>query len=148
MGKFMRHLKTIIWKNYLLKRSHWMGFAAELLLPVLFMSLLILIKTITSIYDSPNVAYYCGNVWPWHYSETMPFSGNDIPIPFDCTQKPDVCIADNYYKDGYSIYLPSGNLLTGYTQQGKFGFVFYLKWKLEFDYDRIYAIFFYEWIFF
>lgn len=56
-----KQLKAILWKNWLLKVSHPWSTAAELFLPVIFMALLILIKQITSSYDSPNVSYSCGN---------------------------------------------------------------------------------------
>ena len=62
MTQQFKQLKAILWKNYLVKVAHPISTTAEILLPVLFMALLILIKSITSKYDSPNIAYYCGNI--------------------------------------------------------------------------------------
>ena len=41
-------LRAILWKNLLIKWRHPVASIAELLLPVFFMSILIIIKTITS----------------------------------------------------------------------------------------------------
>lgn len=78
---------------------------AEILLPVLFMVLLIMIKSLTSIYDSPNIAYYCGNAYPWfYYSNPVGASADLSPVgegisPLQCLRKPDNCELRNYYKD-------------------------------------------------
>lgn len=94
-----RQLRVILWKNYLLKKANIISFLAEIFIPVLFMCLLIYIKSIVDVYDSPNVSYYCGNVFPWFYSASVDDviqSGNSF-IPFSCAIKPATCIADNYY---------------------------------------------------
>ncbi len=61
---------------------------------------------ITSKYDSPNVAYFCGNTYPWFYTSgdgadvaSQNFSVN----PVQCLVKDDTCAADNYYQDGTTI---------------------------------------------
>lgn len=93
----MKQLKAILWKNYLLKKAHPWSSLAEILLPVFFMALLILIKSITSVYDSPNIAYYCGNTFPWHYTTST------TSIPLDCLMEPPTCSKDNYYQGGTKI---------------------------------------------
>ena len=107
-----RQLRAILWKNALLKKAHYKATLAEILLPVFFMTTLILIKQITTVYDSPNVAYHCGNTYPWHYAAESTGS-----IPFDCTLKNDTCSADNYYRDGYSFY-SNEEKITAYSQLG------------------------------
>ncbi len=100
------------------------GFLAELFLPVLFMALLILIKSITTAYDSPNIAFFCGNAYPWYYNggyiDIDKAVGNQIP--WTCTQKPKTCDTSNYYQDklttSYDQYGYSFNF-SGYTQYGK-----------------------------
>ncbi|RYH30059.1 hypothetical protein EON65_06455 [archaeon] len=81
------------------------GFLAELFLPVAFMALLILIKSITSVYDSPNVAYYCGNTYPWSYSATPPQTLEQLVTksPYYCTQKPNTCSVGHYFEDSYTV---------------------------------------------
>jgi hypothetical protein len=59
-----RQLNSILWKNWLLKKAHPWSTFAEIMLPVVFMALLILIKLVTTKYDSPNIAFYCGNTFP------------------------------------------------------------------------------------
>lgn len=109
-------LKAILWKNLLLKRANVFGTLGEILIPVFFMALLILIKSITSVYDSPNVAYYCGQAFPWFYSESLPtpWNPNDPPPPTSCAFKPAECTTPNYYQAGY-YYV--GNT-KAYTQYG------------------------------
>eukprot|EP01040_Poterioochromonas_malhamensis_P010514 gene10514-11447_t len=111
-------LKAILWKNWLQKKAHFSGFLAELLLPVFFMVLLIMIKQITDVYDSPNIAYFCGNVYPWFYGETI--NVNDplsTTSPLLCTQKPATCTADSYYNAGFDEDF-NGYELTGYSEYG------------------------------
>lgn len=94
---------------------------AELFLPVAFMGLLILIKTITTVYDSPNVAYYCGNAYPWFYSSTAISNANDLPqsIPYVCTMKPDTCSLGNYYNDASTFSTDGTNSFTVYDKYGE-----------------------------
>jgi hypothetical protein len=115
-----KQLKSILWKNWLLKVSHPWSTAAEILLPVIFMALLILIKQITSSYDSPNVAYTCGNTvtlfppsrsrshyllqYPWSYYTSLN-SENALneSSPVNCLIKPDTCQEQNYYRGGTRV---------------------------------------------
>lgn len=57
---FEQQLKSTLYKNVLLKKANKIGFLMELILPVGFMCLLILIKSTVDIVSSPNIAYYCG----------------------------------------------------------------------------------------
>jgi len=99
-----KQLKAILWKNWLLKITHPWSTAAELFLPVIFMALLILIKQITSSYDSPNVSYSCGNTYPWsYYSSLDSESILNETSPVTCLIKPDTCTAENYYRGGFRI---------------------------------------------
>ena len=96
---FWKQLKVVLWKNWMLKKNHWMSSIVEILLPVAFMLLLIQIKSVTDIYDSPNVAYFCGNAFPWYYSTSAEESLESLSfIPLLCTQKPLTCEAENYYQ--------------------------------------------------
>lgn len=86
------------------------------------MGLLILIKTITSVYDSPNVAYFCGNTYPWFYN-TFPVQGDALldSVPYVCTQKPATCTLDHYYEESGS-YMVNNNpddVLSAYGQYGE-----------------------------
>lgn len=69
------------------------------------MALLILIKSITSQYDSPNVAYYCGNAFPWYYEDGSSLNtSNLLSSPLvQCLEQPQECVEDNYYKSGISL---------------------------------------------
>eukprot|EP01038_Epipyxis_sp_PR26KG_P005748 gene5748-7937_t len=121
---FWIQLKSILYKNWLLKRAHIAGFAAELLLPVLFLCLLILIKSITDVYDSPDIAYYCGNTAPWYYSSSLSDFNIFDPLsspPIGCTQKPLTCDTDKYYQDvvNYNFEYENQTLFaSAYTQYG------------------------------
>lgn len=102
----------------MLKFAHKWSFAAELFLPVAFMALLILIKSVTDVYDSPAVAFYCGNVYPWYYSETFTYT-TESQIPLTCTQKPLTCQTDNYYQYYESYEYSQDKYVSGYSQYGK-----------------------------
>ena len=94
------------------------GFTAEILLPVGFMALLIIIKGITKVYDSPNVAYYCGNAYPWFYSSSLHINDlNNVwtDIPAICVKKPDECSVKHYYQSKETV---PDTELKGYTQLG------------------------------
>ena len=62
MGRssFARQYGAALLKNWRLKRASWKATLAELLIPVIAMALLTLLKSISTDYDSPNVAYACG----------------------------------------------------------------------------------------
>ena len=84
------------------------------------MALLILIKSVTDKYDSPNVAYYCGNTYPWFYNDGFDLSQGsslDNQVPFVCTQKPDSCHTDHYFleTDKYKV---NGYSVSGFGQYG------------------------------
>ena len=108
-------------EELVIQKAHYTGFSAERLLQVLFMALLILIKSITDVFESPNVAYYCGNIYPWYYSASslLDLSGTS---PISCTNKPAECTADHYYQDKVTINVPIDNVTEvsyeGYTQYG------------------------------
>jgi hypothetical protein len=48
MTSVLAQLRAILWKNLLIKWRHPVATTAEILLPVFFMSILIIIKTISS----------------------------------------------------------------------------------------------------
>ena len=110
-------LLSILWKNWLLKRANTFGTLGEIFIPVLFMALLILIKSITSVYNSPNVAYYCGQTFPWFYTPSI--VPGEVPAVSQCLESPQVCSTKNYYQSKFSFYVPSiGQTLSGYSQYG------------------------------
>jgi hypothetical protein len=118
LPKSIIQLNSILWKNMMLKQAHIWSFAAELFLPVVFMALLIYIKSVTDIYDSPAVAYYCGNAYPWYYNPTFDYT-TDPQIPFTCTQKPLECQVDHYYQYFETYEYSNQKNVSGYTQYGK-----------------------------
>lgn len=79
------------------------------------MAILILIKQITTTYDSPNVAYHCGNTYPWHYSSAVDLENGAVPL--DCFVKNDTCTADNYYRGRFTLSYDEYSV-TGYDQLG------------------------------
>mmetsp|Transcript_62430 Transcript_62430/g.122842 ORF Transcript_62430/g.122842 Transcript_62430/m.122842 type:complete len:2323 (-) Transcript_62430:80-7048(-) len=115
MTSSLVQLKSILWKNWLLKKAHFSGLMAEILLPVIFMALLIMIKNLTSVYNSPSIAYYCGNAYPWFYTSTIGDIDNNKPLT--CLQQPDTCDVDNYYKDEASFKYNNDTLVV-YSQYG------------------------------
>jgi len=116
----LRQLKAILYKNYLLKRANVLSTAAEVFLPVIFMALLILIKQITTQYNSPNVAYYCGNAAPWYYTESLSFSNIADNELINCQVQPPSCTTSNYYQDGYNFPGAPGTVYSqlGYVSSG------------------------------
>ena len=116
--KAPRQLKAILWKNVLLKYAHKWSTSAEILLPVLFMAMLILIKLVSTIYDSPDIAYSCGNTYPWNYNAAVDNTPYDQQIPFTCLEKPSQCFTDNYYRDSF-VYNQNGDTTVyGYNNLG------------------------------
>ena len=65
MGRYARQLKALVRRGILVKLSGWKGSLVELALPIAFSSLLVLLKTIADIQESPNVAYSCGPAAPF-----------------------------------------------------------------------------------
>lgn len=115
MGCCGRQLGAILWKNWLLKVAGKWSTVAELLLPVGFMALLILIKSITSVYDSPDIAYHCGNSYPWQYGSSL---STEATFPYSCLVKPAQCEVDNYYRSSFEFVTPNGTTEKAYEQLG------------------------------
>lgn len=148
---FLRQISVLMRKYYLIKRSHSLGqcipfidtfhtniyrnffsfllfcnvhegFAAELLLPIMFMALLIIIKNITDKFDSPDIAYYCGNTLGFGFYGTGVDLDGDKKLleqePFVCAQRPHSCRTDHYYleTDDYKV---RGYSVKGFGQYGK-----------------------------
>ena len=88
------------------------------------MSMLIIIKSKTEVYDSPNVGYHCGNTFPWFYNDgivdiTQPAS-EISRIPFTCTQKPKTCDSSRYYMMPVDLETTQYKTnITEYVQLGK-----------------------------
>jgi ABC-type Na+ transport system ATPase subunit NatA len=51
------------------------------------MALLVWIKTLATVYDSPPIALYCGQTIPWNYAATS----DDIMADAQCVVPPDTC---------------------------------------------------------
>lgn len=122
---YFKQFKAVMWKNWMIKNANKFSTAAEILIPVVFMMLLIWIKTLTEVYDSPNIAYHCGNTYPWYYSSSLLQSSVYPYQPFQCTQKPSDCTLKNYYPTKYEVeYIPSvqppndSYIFEGYSQLG------------------------------
>ena len=81
--------------------SEWQGSIIELLLPIGFASLLILLKDLADVYDSPNVAYSCGPARPFDIS--TPEIG-DLGW-LGCYQRPELpaCPIDTYYQNLFDL---------------------------------------------
>jgi hypothetical protein len=118
-------LSSMLWKNWLLKKANFGGFLAEIFLPIMFMVLLIMIKLDSDYYDSPNVAYHCGSVYPFYYSNSINVTSESAilsSIPVLCSQMPTDCTASNYYQETDKLYeITSGSeqfYVAGYSQYG------------------------------
>ncbi|CAM9424100.1 unnamed protein product, partial [Ectocarpus fasciculatus] len=94
-----RQMGAILKKNALLKMADWRQTLAEVTIPALFMLLLVWIKSLTTVYDSPATNYTCGQTIPWQYEESLDASTMLQSPLFKCLQKPPECTADNYYRD-------------------------------------------------
>ena len=82
------------------------------------MAILILVKEITTKYDSPNVAYFCGETYPWFYTDTTDLeTALNRTGPFQCLTKPDQCTTNNYYQRSATLNL-AGEDFTAYRQYG------------------------------
>lgn len=70
------------------------------------MLLLVWIKSLTSTFDSPTVAYVCGQTIPWVYEDSLPQDPDDLlnSTMFKCLTKPAHCTADHYYRDVGGIF--------------------------------------------
>lgn len=97
MGR-ARQLQALMRRAALGKIDGWKGSLVELALPIGFAALLILLKDLADVYDSPNVAYSCG--------PARPFDNSTAGLPPDlgwlgCYQRPEqpLCPIDTYYQD-------------------------------------------------
>ena len=104
--KFSSQLKLMIYKNFLIKKSKKIELLFTFLIPIIIMSILLLIYSKSDTITSSPIAYYCGNIYPWSYSDTIP--------PYQCTIEPSTCTESDYYQDGSSI----DSQTTVYTQYG------------------------------
>lgn len=89
------------------------------------MALLILIKSITNQYDSPNVAYYCGNAFPWYYEDGSTLNASNIlssPL-VECLQMPQQCTTENYYKSGITLGQDEDEEEEGISLYSQYGYV-------------------------
>lgn len=108
MSLAFRQMKAILWKNMLLRSTAPLSTLIEVSMPVLFMLLLTWIKTLANDYDSPPIAYMCGQTYPWNYADSV----TDI-LPTgslgQCLVPPDACDPPNgvgsYYKSPID-YIP------------------------------------------
>ena len=100
----MRQLSVILWKNILLKKSAFLTTILELFIPVAILSLLVLIKNITEVIDSPPVAYFCGNSYPWFYNKSL-YELEGL-APFLCLFKPLTCSSKSYYNNVIDVDNP------------------------------------------
>eukprot|EP01044_Picomonas_judraskeda_P023217 COSAG03_NODE_6021_length_1129_cov_2.721359_1_plen_234_part_10 len=97
MGR-ARQLQALMRRAALGKLDGWKGSIVELLLPIGFAALLILLKDLADVYDSPNVAYSCG--------PARPFDSTTAGLPPDlgwlgCYQRPELplCPIETYYQN-------------------------------------------------
>ena len=92
-----RQLQALLRRVALGKADGWKGSLIELALPVAFASLLVLVKSIADVYDSPAVAYSCGPARP--FDESTPALGELGWL--GCYVRPELpaCPIDTYYRD-------------------------------------------------
>lgn len=110
-------LNAVLTKNVLIMRANWLSTILEIVLPILFMALLTYLKSMTYILESPAIAYYCGNTWPWFHSNSLTESASSY-IPFKCSVKPATCQTENYYMIPQEFSYQSIDMI-GYLQYGK-----------------------------
>ncbi|CAM9576597.1 unnamed protein product, partial [Hapterophycus canaliculatus] len=92
-------MRAILLKNALLKVADWKQSLAEVTIPALFMLLLVWIKSLTTVYDSPAASYSCGQTLPWQYEDSLdPATVVASPL-FQCLVQPPNCTAKHYYRD-------------------------------------------------
>jgi len=116
----LRQLRVMLWKNALSRMYHWPSTLFDLLVPMLFMFLLVWIKSLTTVYDSPNIAYTCGQTPPWFYSQDIDILSPQKTELLSCLQMPEECRAENYYRNGFNTTALGApiNVGTLYTQNG------------------------------
>lgn len=77
-----------------------------MVLPGLFMLLLVWIKSLTTVFDSPTAAYTCGQTIPWQYEKRLPKNPVELldnPL-IKCLQQPPSCTEKNYYRDEGGVF--------------------------------------------
>lgn len=80
----------------------------QVTIPALFMLLLVWIKSLTTVFDSPSASYSCGQTIPWQYEDGLdPASVVQTPL-FQCLQRPPNCTEDKYYRDEGGIFEQMG----------------------------------------
>ncbi|CAM9319832.1 unnamed protein product [Sphacelaria rigidula] len=102
----LRQMGAMLRKNYLLKKADWRQTVAEVVLPGLFMLLLVWIKSLTTVFDSPTAAYTCGQTIPWQYEKRLPKNPVELldnPL-IKCLQQPPSCTEKNYYRDEGGVF--------------------------------------------
>lgn len=119
-------LRAVLWKNVSIKRFNLAGTFAEIFLPALSVSLLIVLKSLSEVYDSPNVAFYCGQAFPWFYSQSLNYTALSLSnvgnIFAQCVEEPLDCRNLNYYQYPITFSFGSNRVvktITGYFQNGK-----------------------------
>ncbi|CAM9264642.1 unnamed protein product [Heterosigma akashiwo] len=113
----------MMWKNVLVKYHHWISTSFEIAVPMLFMFLLVWIKSLTKVYDSPAVSYACGQTPPWFYTDQInPMDPQSTQL-LTCLEKPIQCGAEHYYHwvpgEGNGLSLPDLYTKNGYVKGGK-----------------------------
>ena len=112
-------MKAILWKNALLRSTAPLSTLVEITMPVLFMLLLTWIKTLANDYNSPAIAYMCGQTYPWNYAE----SASDLyPTGAlgQCLVPPETCDPP---KGVNSYYKSSVEIIPGQTTYQNLGYV-------------------------
>ena len=102
--KLLSQIKLALVKNFLLKRANIVTTVIEILYPVFIISLLVLIKNVTEIVDSPNASYFCGNTYPWKYANSLKGALNFAP--YFCVMRPNECSNGKYYQTKVKIDNP------------------------------------------
>eukprot|EP01048_Picozoa_sp_COSAG05_P024108 COSAG05_NODE_5518_length_1154_cov_1.376303_1_plen_307_part_01 len=106
MSRYCRQLGALVRRGLLAKLYTWQGSLLELLLPVAFSALLVLLKYYATVYESPAVAYSCGPAAPFSFDPPAPVLGGDLSW-LGCYQEPagGVCTPEGgeYYQNPIDI---------------------------------------------
>ena len=94
----------------------------EILIPALLLSLLVIIKSYTEIIKSPNVSYFCGNIYPWYYMDSFLDDPAKIATStLSCLFRPASCDENNFYRNAFHYNIPIIDYnVDFYTQNGNF----------------------------
>jgi hypothetical protein len=105
---------ALVRRGLLVKLHGWKGSLLELLLPIGFGCLLILLKSVATVYESPNVAYSCGPARPFDDRVPDPpasLAWLECYVPPQELQPPgDTCTApegengNSYYQNTISLF--------------------------------------------